>query len=115
MRGPIEVRYALHVGDDDPYALVEDAFVPLRTAGAGGGERAREGSALTVSGAPVSSLRRVAGRLEVRVFNPTAKPTIVRFEGATGWLVDLRGRPVAPFEGGFELAPWRIATARLDA
>ena len=33
--------------------------------------------------------------------------------GARGWLVDLRGRPVAPFEAPSTLSPWRIATARL--
>jgi hypothetical protein len=35
--------------------------------------------------------------------------------GRSGWLVDLRGRPVAPFEGSFALRPHGIATARLDA
>jgi hypothetical protein len=47
------------------------------------------------------------------VFNPTGEPTQVRIEGRHGWLVDLRGRPVAPFEGGFALEPWAIATAAL--
>jgi hypothetical protein len=29
-------------------------------------------------------------------------------------LVDLRGAPVAPFDGEFTLGPWRIATAALS-
>jgi hypothetical protein len=55
----------------------------------------------------------VAGVLEVRVFNPTAAPTVVTIPGRTGWLVDLRGYPATPFEGSFELRPFGIATARL--
>ena len=34
-------------------------------------------------------------------------------DGRAGWLVDLRGRPLAPFEGSFTLEPFRIATAVL--
>jgi hypothetical protein len=33
---------------------------------------------------------------------------------ARGWVVDLRGLPVEPFEGGVTLRPWQIATLRLD-
>jgi hypothetical protein len=111
----IEVRYAVHVGEADPYDLVDDAFVPLWTAvSAGGGTRAAEGQELSVEGARVSALRRAPGGLEVRVFNPSSSSTEVRIAGRRGWLVDLRGRPLEPFEGGFPLAPWRIATARID-
>jgi alpha-mannosidase len=115
MQGPISVRYAVQMGDDaDPYALVDDAFLPLRAARAGGGSRPSSGQALGVSGAQVSSLRRVGGRLELRVFNPTDEPTSVTVDGRAGWLTDLRGRAVAPFTDSFDLPPWRIATARLD-
>jgi hypothetical protein len=112
----IEVRYGIAVGDDlDPFALVDDAFLPLAVAVApGGGERAASGRALSVEGAEVSALRRAPGGLEVRVFNPTTTSTTVRIEGRRGWLVDLRGRPLEPFEGSFALPPWRIATARVD-
>ena len=56
-----------------------------------------------------------AGALEVRVFNPTDDADDrVTLPGCAGWLVDLRGRPVAPFEGSFPLRPHGIATARLD-
>ena len=51
--------------------------------------------------------------LEVRVFNPTAQATVVALPGRSGWLVDLRGYPLEPFEGSFELRPFGIATARL--
>ena len=115
LQGPIEVRGAVVVGECDPYAVVDDAFVPLRVVPAGGGTRPREGQALRVEGAQVSSTRRVAGRLEVRVFNPTATDTVVTIDGHTGWLLDLRGRPLEPFTGSFPLGAWRIATARLDA
>ena len=49
------------------------------------------------------------------MFNPSAKTTTVSVPGRTGWLVDLRGTPLEPFEGSFELRPFGIATARLSA
>ena len=67
-----------------------------------------------MTGAEVSAVRREAGALEVRVFNPADRPTTVAVEGRSGWLVDLRGRPLVPFEGRFELRPHGIATLRLD-
>ena len=115
MLGPIDVSYALAVGDHDPYELADDVLVPLQVASSfGGGDRPDRGSALSVEGARVSSVRRLAGALEVRVFNPTGTRTNVTLPGCTGWLVDLRGRPVAPFEDSFALRPHGIATVRLD-
>jgi mannosylglycerate hydrolase len=116
MQGPVRVRYALSVDDDaDPYALVDDAFVPLLATEAGGGDRSIEGSMLRVDGAEVSALRRApGGLLELRVFNPRPDATTVSVDGCRGWLVDLRGQPQAPFEERFELGAWRIATALLD-
>jgi hypothetical protein len=112
--GPIETHYALHVGHGDPYRLVDDAYLPLRTIGSfGGGERGPSGSALTIDGAEVSAVRREAGALEVRVFNPTGSPTVVTIEDRSGWLVDLRGRPISPFEGRFDLGARGIATVRI--
>ena len=61
----------------------------------------------------MSAVRRVAGVLEVRVFNPTDHQTMVRVTDRSGWLVDLRGYPLEPFEGSFELRAFGIATARL--
>jgi hypothetical protein len=109
------LRYAVHVGVGDPYALVDDVFLPLEvTTALGGGELPSAGTALQVHGAQVSAIVRQGGALEVRVFNPTGEDTVVSIDGRTGWLVDLRGRPVEPFDGSFPLRPWGIATARLD-
>jgi hypothetical protein len=66
-----------------------------------------------VSGAEVSAVRREGATLVVRVFNPTDATTTVTVEGRSGWLVDLRGRPIAPFDGGVELRPHGIATLAL--
>ena len=58
MLGPVEVRYALAVDDDDPYRLAADVLDPLLTTGSfGGGDRPTRGSALSVRGAEVSALR----------------------------------------------------------
>ncbi len=51
--------------------------------------------------------------LELRVYNPTERPTTVTIPGRSGWLVDLRGYPQEHFEGSFGLRPFGIATARL--
>jgi alpha-mannosidase len=115
MIGPVEVVYAISVAPVDPYAMAEDVLVPLVAAASfGGGERPDSGSALTVRGAEVSAVRRQAGQLEVRVFNPRSTPTTVEIPGRSGWLVDLRGRAVAPFHGHFDLRAHGIATALLD-
>ena len=114
-RGRHVLRYGVAVGDLDPYALVDDAFLPLELANADGRGRApASGTALEVSGAEVSAVRRVDGALEVRVFNPGATPTEVRLPGRSGALIDLRGQVLASFHDGFSLAPFAIATARLD-
>ena len=115
MRGKqVELRYALALDCADPYGLADDVLLPLEPVQSlGGGPRPASGSELTVHGAEVSALHRVAGVLEVRVFNPTPEPTVVSLPGRAGWLVDLRGYPEASFEGSFELRPFGIATARL--
>jgi alpha-mannosidase len=115
----LTLRWGWAVGGDlDPYALVDDAFVPLRAVpgGAGlGGARPPAGSALTVDGAEVSAVRRTpAGQLEIRLFNPTDAATVAQLPGRRGWVVDLLGRPIEAWEGTVALAPWRIATLQLD-
>ncbi len=119
-------RYAVAVGDVDPFALADEVLVPLQVVepseppepsdGSGGGDAdlPAAGSALAVEGAVVSAVVREGGALTVRVFNPRDEPAEVRIDGRRGWLVDLRGRPVAPFEGSFTLHPWGIATAALS-
>jgi mannosylglycerate hydrolase len=112
----VSLRYALALDCDDPYRLADDLLLPLEAvASLGGGGRPPAGSELAVHGAEVSALRRAAGVLELRVFNPTAQVTTVSLPGRAGWLVDLRGYPERPFEGSFELRPFGIATARLRA
>jgi alpha-mannosidase len=114
LQGPIEIQYAVHIGDHDPYLLADQAWLPLEVArSTGGGDRPDRGSLLTVIGAQVSALRRVGGALELRVFNPTGEQVAVQVDGRSGWLVDLLGMPLEPFDGGFPLRPWGIATARL--
>jgi hypothetical protein len=112
-QAPVEARFAIHLGGRDPYAVVDDAFLPLLVTRAGGGEGPAEGQALSIRGAEVSAVVREAGQLHVRLFNPTPDATTVEVGGRQGWLIDLRGRPLRSFEGTFELGPWRIATAAL--
>lgn len=115
LQGPVALRFALHLGDRDPYAVADDAFLPLLVTRGGGaaGTRPARGQLLSVAGAEVSAVTRESGHLHLRVFNPTATPTEVAVAGRRGWLVDLRGRPEAPFEERFALGPWEIATAVL--
>ena len=127
LQRPLVLRYAVAVGDVDPYALADEVLVPLRVAGAAAARRGPGapppppeveadlppvGSALTVEGAEVSSVTRTGDALVVRVFNPTDEPRTVRVD-RPGWLVDLRGRPLEPFDGSFTLRPHGIATATL--
>jgi hypothetical protein len=119
MIGPVKVRYAIAVGAVDPYALVDDAFLPLHVvAGFGGGARGAQGEELTVTGAEVAAVQRIGGLVEIRVFNPydvTSTLSVTRAgTPARGHLVDLRGRAGGSFEGTAELAPFRIATLRLS-
>jgi mannosylglycerate hydrolase len=110
----IEARYAVALGDIDPWAMADDVLLPLDVVHAlGGGERSAEGSALSVEGAEVTAVRREESLLEVRVHNPIDETVTVRTGGRSGWLVDLRGRPLDPFDGSFELRPRGIATFRL--
>ena len=117
MRGKrVALRYALALDCQDPYSLADDVLLPLETtASLGGGTRPSSGTELTVDGAEVSALHRVAGTLELRVYNPRPDATTVSIPGRSGWLVDLRGYPQEPFEGSFELRPFGIASARLRA
>jgi hypothetical protein len=52
--------------------------------------------------------------LELRVFNPSPAARTVEIPGRQGWLIDLRDRPLEPFDGTFSLGPWQLATLRLD-
>jgi len=50
----------------------------------------------------------------VRVHNPADTAREVGLGGRRGWLVDLRGRPLEPVDGGFTLRPRGIATVALS-
>jgi mannosylglycerate hydrolase len=113
--GRHQVRYALAVGDVDPYALAEQAWDPMLVVpGSGDGKLAATGSRLVVQGAEVSALRRQGDHLEIRVFNPSDKNVTVSIPGHEGWLVDLLGGELGRWGQSFPLRPWGIATARLD-
>ncbi len=119
-RGPLSLRYAIAIADVDPYAMVEDAFVPLRVVNGGGhGDLPAAHEGLLVDGGEgarrpiVSTVRRVDGELEVRAFNPWPEPATVRIAGATGRVVDLNGGWLDVFRGELELDPHRIVTLRL--
>jgi hypothetical protein len=127
MQGAQLAEYAVlpHHGDwrtADCYGAADAFLVPLertRVTRAHGGAPRREasGQALAIDGAEVSAVLRVPGGLVVRVFrtDATAGPVTVTFEGAParGWIVDLQGRPVTPFEGEVTLRPWEICTLQL--
>jgi alpha-mannosidase len=118
MLGRQQVRYAVALGDVNPWRLADAAWLPPRVVDASGtGRLAPSGSRLVVSGAEVSALYRRAGdgAIELRVFNPTEEPASVEIPGHSGWLVDLRSRPVRRWAGRFPLRPWEVATAALDA
>ena len=122
----IALDYAVlpHRGDwraADLYCAADELLVPLervRGGGVAGAHRSPTGQALCVEGAQVSAVLREGSGLTVRVFNasPEAACATVDHDGAPtrGWVVDLLGRPVQPFEADVPLRPWEIATLRLD-
>ncbi|HET9689906.1 MAG TPA: hypothetical protein VFP61_02045 [Acidimicrobiales bacterium] len=114
VQGPQVLRWAVGTDVADPWAMADATEVPVDVVAGRGGPLPASGCRLEVAGAEVSSLQRVGGRIELRVFNPSAAPTTVAVPGRRGVLVDLRGRPVEAFEGAFPLRPWGIATALLD-
>lgn len=127
MFGPVVAEYAVlpHSGDWTAAALHEAAdeyLVPLERAWGGGREDASRpptGRELRVDGVPVSSVHRdAAGHLVVRVYNPYPEERTVDVATVggpvTGWVVDLRGAPVEPFDGTLRLGPHRILTVRVD-
>jgi alpha-mannosidase len=120
LQRPLTLRYAVAVDPDvDPYALADEVLVPLRVAPGGSDDPGPSpdlpaaGTALEVRGAEVSAVVREGDALVVRVFNPTDTATEVTVAGRRGWLVDLRGRPLAPFDGSFPLRARGIATVAL--
>jgi hypothetical protein len=112
----------LHDGDwraADCYGAADAFTVPFERARVTtrSASRPATGHALAVDGAEVSAVLRTPGGLVVRVFRTEADagPVTITHEGAParGHVVDLRGTPVAPFEGEVELQPWQLATLQL--
>jgi hypothetical protein len=123
MPGAQRADYAvlLHTGDwrtADCYGAADAFLVPFQRArAAGGGSTPATGSALRVDGAEVSAVLRAPGGLVVRMFraDPDAGAVEIEHDGAParGWIIDLQGLPVAPFEGNVALRPWEICTLQL--
>jgi alpha-mannosidase len=125
LQGVQRADYAVmpHRGDwraADCYGAADAFTVGLeraRVSRGGAATRPASGSALRVDGAEVSAVLRVRGGLVVRAFRTAAGsgPLTVEHEGtpARGYVVDLRGRPIAPFEGQIDLRPWQIVTLQL--
>jgi alpha-mannosidase len=125
LAGTQRAEYAVlvHQGDwraADCYGAADAFLVPFeraRVIAHSNASRPSSGTALRVEGAEVSAVHRVPGGLVVRVFRTAADVgrVAVEHEGvaARGHVVDLRGRPLTPFEGSVELRPFEIATLRL--
>jgi alpha-mannosidase len=125
LQRPLVLEYALlpHRGtweDARLHARADELLVPLervRGGGMAGASRPATGRPLRIEGAEVSAVQRDAGGLVLRLYNPGGRPSVARIEHdgapATGWVIDLVGRPAGPFEGETELGPAQILTLRL--
>ncbi|MEI6701433.1 MAG: hypothetical protein WCL38_06745, partial [Actinomycetota bacterium] len=110
----ITARYSIAFGEVDPWVFTDNVLQPLDVLHAeGGGHRQATGSALAVSGAIISSIRRSDGLIELRCFNPTSEATSVNFGTARGWEVNLRGEPLRQFDGALDLGAFKFTTVRL--
>jgi hypothetical protein len=118
MPGPQSFEYAVTRDCSDPWALADRTWTPFEVVAAEGhGPLPERGSRLRLrgGGAQVSSVRRRDGAIEIRVFNPTDRAVTVELPDHSGTLVDLRGYPVATWNGSFDLEPGAFTTARLQA
>ena len=126
LQGTQRAEYAvlLHPGDwraADCFGAADAFGVPFERTRvrASNGAVPATGNALRVEGAEVSAVLRVPGGLIVRVFRtePGTGPVTIQHDGtpARGFAVDLRGRPVAAFDGEAELHEWQLATFHLTA
>jgi 2-O-(6-phospho-alpha-D-mannosyl)-D-glycerate hydrolase len=121
------VSYAVmpHRGDwraADCYGAADAFLVPLERARVPATTTRRlpkTGQRLAVEGAEVSALLRNTSALVLRLFRtaPDDGTVTVDLDGtpARGWIVDLRGAPIAPFEGAVTMRPWEIVTLQIDS
>jgi alpha-mannosidase len=125
--GTQRAAYAVypHRGDwraADCYGAADAFLVPFeraRVTARGDANLPPHGRALRVDGAEVSAVTRApGGALVVRVFRaaPIEAIVTIQYDGAParGHVVDLRGAPIAPFDGELTLRPWQIATLQLS-
>jgi hypothetical protein len=126
MTGVHTLRYALalHLGDwesADAYALADRFLVPLQTVVAQPVSHSltNHGQNLRVDGGCVSAITRESGALVLRLFNPTGHPVTTRLDWRdaplSGWTINLRGRPLQPFDGAVDLGPHQVLTVRAEA
>ena len=125
MLGEQRVQYAVmpHRGDwraADCYGAADAFTVPFERVRGGrpGGPRRMPGRRCTstVPRSPrCTAPRRARSSCACSAAQPTPGPVTIEHEGAParGWVIDLAGRPVAPFEGEVELRPWQLATLQL--
>ena len=111
VRQALRLTYAVvpHRGDwadGDLLGVADDVLVPLDRIRRGelpGGGRPAHGTRLVVDGAEASALHRAEGGLALRAYNPFPEDHefAVTLDGApaTGWVVDLVGRPLESFDG----------------
>ena len=101
MLGPVEARYAIAVGDVDPFALADDFLLPLEVAiapGDGHGRRHRPGAGgRRAPRCPPCDACPAASRCACGIRRD--EPTTATILDGVGWVVDLRGRPVASVRG----------------
>lgn len=113
--GPRVLRWAVAIGDVDPYATVDEAFLPLLVArGDGGGALSSDGQLVEVRGAEVSAVIGGTERTRIRVFNPGPTSRQLDVGDRHGWIEDLDGQVRDRIDGPIELPAGRIATISLD-
>lgn len=126
MSGVHTLRYALALHHEDwetadAYALADRFLVPVQTVAAQPVTRmlANHGQNLSVDGGCVSAVTRESGALVVRLFNPSSRPVTARLDWRgtplSGWVVNLRGRPLHPFEAAVDLRPQQVLTLQAEA
>ncbi len=115
LEGYITSHYAISVGENNPYVLADNFLNPLICAiSRGMGTLPPTGHYLSISGVEVSSIRRVSGNIEIRIFNPTDAQVTADFGTHSGYVIDLAGKPLYAFNNALNLSPWTIVTVRLE-
>lgn len=119
---PLTLRYVVAIDTDeviDPYELCDRAWSPqVVMTSDGGGTLGPTGTRLDLSGAVVDALLPAAdgppGSLIIRVHEPHGAPGELVVSGRRGFIIDLTGTEMEPFDGRTDLRPHQIITIRLD-